>query len=212
MRINHAKVGQEDGLLMSRTAFTVMVKYSQLVDVFEETLQEIEVLDGQIDITMDAKERLKEFRAEIKDDDNFKQLLQQWVQASKIRIWIVEKKNNLSEKIEQSQRSAFVKTKKEKLKKEKEALAKAKDSAEKVAEESKPTEKAAEESKPTEAEEPSSDANPKVEVQIDTSSKPSEPAEDGKKESEDKSAEEEKPKEEDDDDDVKLTEDDKAEI
>jgi hypothetical protein len=39
-----------------------------------------------------------------------------WLQASKIRIWIVEKKNNLSEKIEKSERESYVKGKKEAVK------------------------------------------------------------------------------------------------
>ena len=116
-RCQYARVGSENGLLMSRTAFAVMVKYSQLSDEFEEMIQEVDILCGQVDPLLSAQDKLKQIRLEIKDDDNFKKLLQQWQQASKIRIWIVEKKNNQSEKLERTQREAFIKAKKEKLQK-----------------------------------------------------------------------------------------------
>jgi colicin import membrane protein len=176
MRVTHAKVSQEQGLKMSRTVFTVMVKYSQLVDKLEEATQEIEILDGSIDCNLEHKERLREFRAEIKDDDNFKELLQQWVQASRVRLWITEKKTNLSAKIDSAQRATFVKNKKEKIKKEKEAKEKAKEAAEKKEEEEKEKKDTAEAEgadKPKEAQKP-------AEVQIDTTSKPAAASEDKK--------------------------------
>jgi hypothetical protein len=48
-------------------------------------------------------------RTELKDNDEFKSILHEWNQASKIRVWIMEKKKNLSEKIETKQREEFIK-------------------------------------------------------------------------------------------------------
>lgn len=93
---------------MSRVAFTVMLKYEHLTDAFEQCLQEVDQLDHSLE--------LKEMLADIKQDECFISLGQLWVQASKIRIWIVEKKNNLSEKIEKTERDQYVKGKKEAVK------------------------------------------------------------------------------------------------
>jgi hypothetical protein len=51
---------------------------------------------------------LKAISDEIREDENFKKLLQQWQQASKIRMWIVEKKNNLSEKLQRTTRATYI--------------------------------------------------------------------------------------------------------
>lgn len=69
-------------------------------------------------------------RTELKDNDEFKSILHEWNQASKIRVWIMEKKKNLSEKIETKQREEFIKQKKDRIKKAKEAAAKEKETTE----------------------------------------------------------------------------------
>jgi anti-sigma-K factor RskA len=71
-------------------------------------LTEIEVIEGQLDLAILGADKLKAISDEIKDDENFKKLLQQWQQASKIRMWIVEKKNNLSEKLQRSTRATYI--------------------------------------------------------------------------------------------------------
>lgn len=93
---------------MSRVAFTVMLKFEHLIDTFEQCLQEVDQLDHSLG--------MKEMLADIKQDECFISLGQLWLQASKIRIWIVEKKNNLSEKIEKTERESYVKGKKEAVK------------------------------------------------------------------------------------------------
>lgn len=71
-------------------------------------MTEIEVIEGQLDLAILGADKLKAIIDEIKDDENFKKLLQQWQQASKIRMWIVEKKNNLSEKLQRSTRATYI--------------------------------------------------------------------------------------------------------
>jgi anti-sigma-K factor RskA len=71
-------------------------------------MTEIEVIEGQLDLAILGADKLKAISDEIKDDENFKKLLQQWQQASKIRMWIVEKKNNLSEKLQRSTRATYI--------------------------------------------------------------------------------------------------------
>jgi anti-sigma-K factor RskA len=71
-------------------------------------MTEVEVIEGQLDLAILGADKLKAISDEIKDDENFKKLLQQWQQASKIRMWIVEKKNNLSEKLQRSTRATYI--------------------------------------------------------------------------------------------------------
>ena len=71
-------------------------------------MTEIEVIEGQLDLAILGADKLKAISDEIKDDEIFKKLLQQWQQASKIRMWIVEKKNNLSEKLQRSTRATYI--------------------------------------------------------------------------------------------------------
>lgn len=71
-------------------------------------MTEVEVIEGQLDLAIQGADKLKAISDEIKDDENFKKLLQQWQQASKIRMWIVEKKNNLSEKLQRSTRATYI--------------------------------------------------------------------------------------------------------
>jgi anti-sigma-K factor RskA len=60
-------------------------------------MTEIEVIEGQLDLAILGADKLKAISDEIKDDENFKKLLQ-----------IVEKKNNLSEKLQRSTRATYI--------------------------------------------------------------------------------------------------------
>ena len=71
-------------------------------------MTEVEVIEGQLDLAIQSADKLKAISDEIREDENFKKLLQQWQQASKIRMWIVEKKNNLSEKLQRTTRATYI--------------------------------------------------------------------------------------------------------
>jgi len=89
---------------------------------------------------MEKNERLLELRKELKDEDDFKDLMKQWNHASRMRIWIVEKKKNLSEKIEKKCRDDYMKQLIENSKKNKKVQKEEKNDVHEKTEESKKTE------------------------------------------------------------------------
>jgi hypothetical protein len=72
-----------------------------------------------LDDSVKGPQRLRQIRAEVKDDETFQKIVAQWKRASQTRLWIMEKKKNLSKKLEKSLTATFIQEKKEKLKREK---------------------------------------------------------------------------------------------
>ncbi len=94
--MNYARLGGTEGLRLTRAAFAVMIKYSQLGGRLENMINEIDILESQFEGDLSVTEKLKEIRDTLKDDNDFKELMKQWNHASRMRIWISEKKLNLS--------------------------------------------------------------------------------------------------------------------
>ncbi len=80
-------------------------------------VNEIDILETQLELDIDINDKLRELRAELQNEADFKELLKQWNHAGRMRIWIAEKKKNLSEKIEKSCRDQYIKDLAEKKKK-----------------------------------------------------------------------------------------------
>jgi Ran-binding protein 1 len=207
-RCLHATIGKEEGLRMNRTAFTVMVKYSSLTEEVEEVLPEIDLQFQSVDKSLSKKEQMSEIRAEMKDDDAFKKLLQQYIQSSQVRIWIQEKKKNLSRKLEKTHNTEYLAELKKKKKADKAKKDAAKDEKDKKDEK---TDEAADSKADSKAESESKEEKKDEVVQIET--KTTEESKEEKKEDKeakkDSDNEEKEGSDNDDEDDIKLTDEDK---
>jgi len=84
--VPHAKIGQADGMRLSRAAFAVMVKFSDLTQELMSSIDEIEMnWDEQEKQVPKILEHLKAINA-------VDLLLKRWESASKMRLYLQEKK------------------------------------------------------------------------------------------------------------------------
>lgn len=91
--VPHAKIGQADGMRLSRAAFAVMVKFSDLTQELMSSIDEIEMnWDEQEKQVPKILEHLKAINA-------VDLLLKRWESASKMRLYLQEKKKDVSEQI-----------------------------------------------------------------------------------------------------------------
>jgi hypothetical protein len=116
--VRHARLGGEDGMRLHRAAFAIMVKFSQkLIDVVG-AIDEIEFANDEYAKDMSEKERITNLKKSCKEDvQGFNELFVLWEKASVMRNWIINKKQNLSNKIEQDQTNEYLAKKKAELKK-----------------------------------------------------------------------------------------------
>jgi hypothetical protein len=85
--VPHARMGGQDGLRMSRAAFAVMIKFSDLLDDFHSI---VDAVSMESNVSGDSD--LKPLIAAIKDIEHHKIILQRWDSASLMRQWISSKK------------------------------------------------------------------------------------------------------------------------
>lgn len=72
-------------------------------------VNEVDMMESQFESEMDENEKLRELRSALKEEPDFKELLKLWNHAGRMRMWIAEKKKNLSEKIEKTCREQYIK-------------------------------------------------------------------------------------------------------
>ena len=167
--VPHARLGGIDGMRMSRAAFGVMIKFSDLTDTIQTLVDEIDL--QWMDLESDSERDIK-IKEAIKTVPHFDSIQKSWESASKMRTWIIEKKKNLSERIQKETETEFKKKKEEDKKKEAEAPKKEEEPKAENKEESKKEEEPVKEEK--------------VEM-IDTSSTPAVNSEEKKEEEGDQS-------------------------
>jgi len=109
--VPHARLGGPDGMKVSRAAFAVMVKFSDLYDHFSQVTDELDLLWDDL---KDDPERDIKIKEQLKQHAHYDQILKRWESASKMRLWIQEKKKNLAEKIKKQVEAKFIKEKDEK--------------------------------------------------------------------------------------------------
>lgn len=109
--VPYARLSGQDGMRLSRAAFSVMIKFSDyLLDTVSICLDEIDLLSAEYD---DAAERDAKIKESLKTIPHFDALLKRWESASKMRVWINEKKTNLMERIKKSVEAEYKKKKEE---------------------------------------------------------------------------------------------------
>ena len=113
-----SSVGGTSGMRMSRAAFAVIVKFSDLFDEFSYLVDFLALqLETKKDTTPEEDDeiikKMKEFFPKSKD------LLKNWQSASRMRQWINEKKQSIIEKEESKLSQEIQKQKKKKLEEKK---------------------------------------------------------------------------------------------
>ena len=142
--VPHARLGGIDGMRMSRAAFGVMIKFSDLTDTIQTLVDEIDL--QWMDLESDSERDIK-IKEAIKTVPHFDSIQKSWESASKMRTWIIEKKKNLSERIQKETETEFKKKKEEDKKKEAEAPKKEEEPKAENKEESKKEEEPVKEEK-----------------------------------------------------------------
>jgi len=109
--VPYARLSGQDGMRLSRAAFSVMIKFSDyLLDTVSTCLDEIDLLSEEF---KDASERDAKIKESLKTIPHFDALIKRWESASKMRVWINEKKTNLMEKIKKIVEAEYKKKKEE---------------------------------------------------------------------------------------------------
>ena len=81
---------------MTRAAFGVMIKFSDLTDTLQTLVDEIDLLWSDLESDLERDLKIKEALNAV---PGFENLLKRWESASKMRIWINEKKLNLADRL-----------------------------------------------------------------------------------------------------------------
>jgi len=100
----------------------------------------------------DKQDRAIELRKHLSSQPDWPNLLKQWNLASRMRLWIQEKKKNLIERIEREAADEMIKEKKEAAEKKKKEEEKKKEDEEKKKEEDEKKEESKDEEKKEESE------------------------------------------------------------
>lgn len=99
--VRHARLGGADGMRMSRAAFATMIKFSSKVTDFVCMVDEVEFFADELDPSMQEKKRMDELKKYAKAElQGFDDVFSYWEKASLMRSWIINKKQNLINKIE----------------------------------------------------------------------------------------------------------------
>ena len=98
------KVGGEDGMILSRSAFAVNLSLSQYEESCSYTnlmmlLDQLEMSLASIDSNLSVNQANKHLTDELKSVSNIQPLFEKWESSSKMRIWLQEKKKDISNKV-----------------------------------------------------------------------------------------------------------------
>lgn len=111
--VPYARLAGVDGMRLSRAALAVMIKFSDyLTDTVNHCKDEIDLLWVELESAPPAERDLK-IKEALKSIPHFDALLKRWESASKMRVWINEKKTNLSERLKKTVEAEYKKKKEE---------------------------------------------------------------------------------------------------
>jgi hypothetical protein len=110
--VPYARLGGEDGMRLTRAAFSVMIFFSsEGAEKFSEMVDEIDMQWHELEKDEEKEFKIKDF---IKKNKNFEVILKRWESASKMRQWVNEKKKNLIEKIKKQVEVQYIRDKDQK--------------------------------------------------------------------------------------------------
>ncbi len=111
--VPYARLAGVDGMRLSRAALAVMIKFSDyLTDTVLLCKDEIDLLWMDLESAPQA-ERDTKIKEALKGLPHFDALLKRWESASKMRVWINEKKTNLSKRLKKTVEAEYKKKKEE---------------------------------------------------------------------------------------------------
>ena len=111
--VPYARLAGVDGMRLSRAALGVMIKFSDyLIDTVILCKDEIDLLWMDLE-TAQPSDRDAKIKEALKSLPHFDALLKRWESASKMRVWINEKKTNLSERLKKTVEADYKKQKEE---------------------------------------------------------------------------------------------------
>lgn len=87
-RLAYASLGGENGFRLTRSAFAVMIKFSDLLGDFEGLVDEVALTEEKLRVQM------------IRDTPAYSTIVRRWESAARMRQWINETKLELSLKFE----------------------------------------------------------------------------------------------------------------
>lgn len=111
----YARLAGADGMRLSRAAFAVMIKFSEFFSDFTTMVDEV---DLQWSLLEGDDERDFKIKQTVKAMPNYDMILKRWDSASKMRMWVNEKKKNLSDKVKKDVEAEYKKKKEESPKQE----------------------------------------------------------------------------------------------
>ena len=154
------RVGGNDGMRLTRAAFSVIIKFSEQISIFRGLWDEVEMVGMGLDQQLSNAAKLNELAKELKEGakaSDFEILCKQWEQASQMRKWTQEMKKDLSESLKKECTDQMIAEINEKMKKEKEEKKEKEGTAETETKDGEKPAKAEEEKK---GEQPTEDKNP----------------------------------------------------
>ena len=89
--LSYSRIGGENGQKLARAAFAVIVKLAGLTNDLERIVQELEFASHSLPEAGDPT-RDKAVLEVLNSDAGFEKILNHWITASKMRIWLNGKK------------------------------------------------------------------------------------------------------------------------
>ena len=97
---SYCRLGGEQGMVLTRSAFTILIKYTGLSKIVSEILEQIEVLATLNNLpTEPGTERDEVLKKEIKSVTKHDQVINNWAIASRMRKWLIQKKQSIAERV-----------------------------------------------------------------------------------------------------------------
>lgn len=97
---SYYQAGQGDGLRLTRAAFAVMIKFQGLTSSLQELVEDIEAAEQFSLPEEDGKEKDDAVLQVIKESEKSDEILNCWQNATKMRQWLISKKQSISDKFE----------------------------------------------------------------------------------------------------------------
>jgi hypothetical protein len=116
-----ARLGGQSGLRMSRAAFAVMIKFSDLLEDFKNLVDEVTMQAEMVEEGADKEAAIIDFIRGQKGTNQSDMVISKWESAARMRQWINEKKLRLIQRFDKQVAEEVMKKKKEAKEKSDEA-------------------------------------------------------------------------------------------